>query len=224
MLASTEIIVTQIGAPLLSCRHAPRKKALVTNLVWLTHDELEPHEFEQVVAFASDHGYRLGEQLQWGKGSAFEAPLRIPLMISAPSIAHRSGAAITAPIEAVIGLLPTLTQLAGLDMRSLPSDIRGRSLVPLILDDELAVKGFGCAVRSDTNYAHSIAVHFNDGRTFRYTEPRFALDDIGMWYELYDVTGSVDGAHWGVEQVRSSKFEVGCLLMLMCLLASLLKL
>lgn len=80
--------------------------------------------------------------------------------------------------------------------------------MPLMLDDTLAVKGFGCAVRSDTNYAHSIAVRFEDGRAFRYTEPRLSLEDVGMWYELYDITGSVDGANWGVEQARTRRILV----------------
>jgi arylsulfatase A-like enzyme len=49
------------------------------------------HANKTVVALTSDHGYRLGEQLQWGKGSAVESTLRVPLLISAPALSHRRG-------------------------------------------------------------------------------------------------------------------------------------
>eukprot|EP00966_Prymnesium_polylepis_P118945 2749196-Prymnesium_polylepis.1 len=110
----------------------------------------------QVIAVASDHGYRLGEQLSWGKGRAVESALRIPLFIKAPSLSHRHGTVVSAPTEGLISLMPTLAELAGLHHSALPADIRGQSLLPQMLDDTLATLGSGCAVRSDTNEASSI--------------------------------------------------------------------
>lgn len=82
---------------------------------------------ETVVLFASDHGIHWGEHWTGTKFSAYEESIRIPLVLRYPSRIPlpRSMSQLVANID----LAPTLADLAG---ASVPADIDGVSLVPLI--------------------------------------------------------------------------------------------
>ncbi|MBO0851854.1 MAG: sulfatase-like hydrolase/transferase, partial [Pseudonocardia sp.] len=86
---------------------------------------------DTIVVFSSDNGYHMGEyRLTWGKMTAFDTDVRVPLVVAGPGIpAGARNAAVTQNID----LCPTFEELAGVNV---PADVRadmdGRSLVPLL--------------------------------------------------------------------------------------------
>jgi choline-sulfatase len=88
---------------------------------------LEATRQEAIVIFLSDHGEMLGERGLWFKMNFFEGASRVPLMISAPSLAP---GLIKAPVS-TIDLCPTLGALAGVDMSQIQPWTDGFNLLPL---------------------------------------------------------------------------------------------
>jgi choline-sulfatase len=88
-----------------------------------------------VVIVTSDHGEMLGERGAWYKMSCYEGSVRVPLIVSAPSLfpAGRVGQAVSA-----MDLMPTLTALArpGEDPDAVTGPVEGRSLLPLLTRTE----------------------------------------------------------------------------------------
>jgi iduronate 2-sulfatase len=82
-----------------------------------------------IVVLWGDHGYALGEEDRWCKGTNFDMDTRVPLVIRVPGLTA-PGVATEAMIE-YVDLYPTLAALAGLTP---PSDLDGRSLVPILND------------------------------------------------------------------------------------------
>ncbi|MBX3580321.1 MAG: choline-sulfatase [Rhizobiaceae bacterium] len=82
------------------------------------------HE-DTVVVFLSDHGDMLGERGMWFKMSFLEGSARVPLMISAPQM---PAGRIDMPVS-TLDVLPTLAQLAGLDLGEILPWTDGESLV-----------------------------------------------------------------------------------------------
>ena len=91
-------------------------------------DVLETTGQEAVIVFVSDHGDMLGERGLWFKMSFFEGSSRVPLMIAAPD---RAGRLVAAPVS-TMDLLPTLADLAGIDLSELAPWTDGESLLPLM--------------------------------------------------------------------------------------------
>ena len=138
-------------------------------------DESRP---EAIVVVTSDHGWQLGEHQMWTKHQVLEAALRVPFVLSAPSLAHRAGAVVHEPTEALLGLLPTLMELSGV---SVPGDVvlQGSSLVPLARG--ATVTGSACPVRSSSIRGVSIVARLDGGSTLvRYTEAREMAVMYGM--------------------------------------------
>ena len=82
---------------------------------------------DAVVVFVSDHGDMLGERGLWFKMNFFDGASRVPLMIAAPAL---EPGLVTVPVS-TIDLLPTLCNLAGVDMAEIAPWTDGTSLVPL---------------------------------------------------------------------------------------------
>ncbi len=80
-----------------------------------------------IVVFVSDHGDMLGERGLWFKMSFREGSCRVPLMIKAPGL---PAGRIDQPVS-TLDVLPTLAQLAGLDLSAVMPWTDGESLVPL---------------------------------------------------------------------------------------------
>ena len=86
-----------------------------------------------VVVLCGDHGYHLGEQGLWTKANNFELSTCVPLIIAAPSFQP----ATTDALVEMVDIYPTLAQLCKM---AAPSDLEGRSLVPLLQDPNQAWK------------------------------------------------------------------------------------
>ncbi|WGD32187.1 choline-sulfatase [Ancylobacter sp. WKF20] len=82
---------------------------------------------DTVVVFVSDHGDMLGERGLWFKMNFFEGSARVPLMIAAPDL---PAGRVDHPVS-TLDVLPTLAELAGLDLSSVLPWTDGESLVPL---------------------------------------------------------------------------------------------
>ena len=80
-----------------------------------------------IVLFSSDHGDILGERGLWFKMSFFEGAARVPMLLAAPGL---PGARIEAPVS-TLDVLPTLADLAGIDLAEIAPWTDGESLVPV---------------------------------------------------------------------------------------------
>ncbi len=82
-----------------------------------------------IVVFLGDHGFHLGDHGFWSKYSMLEQTRRAPLIVRVPG-APANGQACREIVE-FVDLVPTLGQLAGLD---LPKNLEGVSFAPLLVD------------------------------------------------------------------------------------------
>jgi choline-sulfatase len=82
-----------------------------------------------IVVFLSDHGDMLGERGMWFKMSFFEGSARVPLMIAAPGpeFGFPPGR-IDTPVS-TLDIVPTLAELAGIDLGEILPWVDGVSLV-----------------------------------------------------------------------------------------------
>jgi arylsulfatase A-like enzyme len=87
-----------------------------------------------VVIFAGDNGALLGEHGMMSKRSAYEASMRIPLIVRWPGLgAGARGRTVDAPVLNV-DVAPTILDLAGVEA---PEGLHGRSLRPLLLGERV---------------------------------------------------------------------------------------
>jgi iduronate 2-sulfatase len=82
-----------------------------------------------IVVLWGDHGFALGEEDRWCKGTNFELDTRVPLLIRIPNMAQ-PGVTTEALVEAV-DVYPTLAALAGLTP---PAELDGVSFIPVLED------------------------------------------------------------------------------------------
>jgi choline-sulfatase len=82
---------------------------------------------DTIVVFVSDHGDMLGERGMWFKMSFFEGSARVPLLVSAPCM---TAGLITQPVS-TLDVLPTIAELAGIDLERIMPWTDGESLVGL---------------------------------------------------------------------------------------------
>jgi choline-sulfatase len=83
---------------------------------------------DTLILFCSDHGDMLGERGLWFKMCFYEGSARVPLMIAGPGVEAGS---IPTPVSN-LDVLPTLADLAGIDMEAIMPWTDGQSLVPLM--------------------------------------------------------------------------------------------
>ncbi len=119
------------------------------------------------IIFSSDHGEMLGDFGLYAKFVAYEASLRVPLIVSGPGI--RPGLRSDALIE-LIDINPTICKLAGLPMQE---NIDALSFVPLLRGDATehrtetasVIENFRCIRTRE----HKLIMNYND---------RFELYDL----------------------------------------------
>jgi choline-sulfatase len=88
---------------------------------------LEDTRQEAEIIFLSDHGDMLGDRGLWFKMSFYEGSARVPMMIASPQM---TPGLTTTPVSS-IDVLPTLCDLAGVDMSEVMPWTDGQSIVPL---------------------------------------------------------------------------------------------
>ena len=84
-----------------------------------------------VIIFCSDHGDMLGERGLWFKMSFLDGSARTPLMIAVP---ETTPVTVREPVSN-LDIVPTLADLAGLDLSGIAPWVDGQSLLPLMAGD-----------------------------------------------------------------------------------------
>ncbi len=82
---------------------------------------------DTVILFCSDHGDMLGERGLWFKMNFFEGSARVPLMIAGGGLPAGSFIAPTSNLD----VLPTLCELASIDLSAIAPWSDGQSLIPV---------------------------------------------------------------------------------------------
>ena len=89
-------------------------------------------EANTYVIYTSDHGQTVNrstnQPLKLGKGALWEGGMRVPFIVSGPGI---EGGTISDARVVSLDLFPTFAELAGVT-ESMPADLEGGSLVPLL--------------------------------------------------------------------------------------------
>ncbi len=128
--------------------------------------DTSPYANNTIVVLWSDHGWHLGSKGHWHKSTLWEEATRVPLIIDAPGF---SPAVCDAPVS-LLSLFPTLLDLCG---QTIPAQLDGPSLVPLL-------------ATPDTKWTEPAVIEFRRGnaavRDTRYRFIRYANGGE----ELYD--------------------------------------
>jgi N-acetylglucosamine-6-sulfatase len=138
---------------------------------------------DTIVVFTSDHGYFYGEHgLSVERRLAYEEAIRIPLLIRYPRVI---GAKTVIDFTTLsIDLAPTLLQYAG---ASIPANMSGRSLVPVLLGQEVPLReSFLIEYFSDTVFPRIRKMGYQAVRTDRWKHIHYTDLPAGM-DELYDL-------------------------------------
>lgn len=85
------------------------------------------------IVFTSDHGYHLGDHQFWQKSNLHEQVLRVPLIVSAPGMSRGQSDAVVELVD----IFPTVCDLTG---QSIPTEVQGTSLLPLLNKTRQQVK------------------------------------------------------------------------------------
>ena len=125
-----------------------------------------------IVVLTSDHGYLLGEKFMWGKVMLFETCDRVPLVVRVPG-QTKSGSSSEGLVE-LVDLFPTLAELCDVTP---PSELQGRSLVPMLHDPASGGK----------DVAYTVVTRGKPlGKAIRTQRYRYTLWPTGE--ELYDLS------------------------------------
>jgi iduronate 2-sulfatase len=92
------------------------------------------HWDDTIIVLTSDHGYLLGEKFMWGKVMLFETCDRVPLVIRVPESVEQgstTSGSISQGLVELVDLYPTLADLCAV---TLPDELQGQSLVPMLKD------------------------------------------------------------------------------------------
>jgi choline-sulfatase len=84
---------------------------------------------DTVVVLLADHGDMLGERGLWYKMNFFEGSARVPLVVHSPT--RFAPKRVSAPVS-LVDILPTITDLAGVEEPAGPDTLAGRSLLGLL--------------------------------------------------------------------------------------------
>ncbi len=137
-----------------------------------------------VVIYMGDNGFQFGEHGLIDKRTAYEASIRIPLLVMCPAL-FRGGSKITQMV-ANIDIAPTILELAGVEP---PEHFDGRSFVPLLKGRPTPWRGaLLYEYYWERNYPHTPTTHAI--QTGRWKFIRYH----GIWDldELYDMQSDPD--------------------------------
>jgi choline-sulfatase len=108
---------------------------------------------DTIILFCSDHGDMLGERGLWFKMSFFEGSARVPLMIAGPGI---QPALVETPVSN-LDILPTLADLAGIDLGAIMPWTDGQSL-KLLMDGATRETPVLMEYAAEGSYAPMVAI------------------------------------------------------------------
>lgn len=131
-----------------------------------------------IVIYTSDQGFYLGEHGWFDKRFMYEESFRTPLIIRWPGVTD--GGRTSASLVQNIDMAETLLDMAGL---SIPSDMQGKSMVPVLRGKQKGNLHDGLYYHFYENQEHKVAKHFGI-RSDRYKLIYFY--ELGEW-ELYDL-------------------------------------
>ena len=141
-----------------------------------------------VIVLVSDHGYHLGAHGLWQKGDLFEGSVRVPMVLSVPNLPDATfvRGQSSESLAELVDLYPTLAELAGL---SIPKQVAGVSLVPVLRNPAVSVRESAYTmalsragwVRPEWRHPDVMGESVRT-RRYRYT----VWDDGQMGVELYD--------------------------------------
>ncbi|MGB0768936.1 MAG: sulfatase-like hydrolase/transferase, partial [Phycisphaeraceae bacterium] len=120
-----------------------------------------PHRDNTIVIMVSDHGFHLGEKLNWQKNTLWEEAthslltIRVPGMTKPGSVSER--------FVSLQDIYPTLAELCGL---APPEPIDGRSLTPLLKDPAAAWQSTAITAHEDRH----ITIRTETYRYIRYND------------------------------------------------------
>jgi iduronate 2-sulfatase len=149
-----------------------------------------------IVVLWGDHGFALGENQRWCKGTNFEADTRVPLIVRFPGMAA-PGVATEALVE-LVDLFPTLTELVG---GEIPAGLDGRSQLSLLHDPAAPGRNYTLSqfARPFTRADPEVMGYSLRSTAQRFTQWRAYATGAVLSEEFYDYTDdeSVDasGAH-----------------------------
>lgn len=130
------------------------------------------------IVFWADHGFMVGEHGQWEKRMLFEPSIRVPFIMAGAGIpAAPQGCKRTTEH---LDIYPTLAELC--DLKGVPGNLQGRSLVPLLQNSSVSWEH--PAISQVTRQAGSNTVMGYSLRTERYRYTTWADGEEGE--ELYD--------------------------------------
>jgi iduronate 2-sulfatase len=116
-----------------------------------------------IIVLWGDHGWHLGDHNLWCKHTNFEQATRSPLIISAPGIKSSK----TASPSEFVDVFPTLCDLAGV---SIPTNLDGKSLVPIMKNPKEKVKQFAVSqYPRTTNSVEKSRLGYADGNFMGYS-------------------------------------------------------
>ena len=153
---------------------------------------------EAKVIFVSDHGDMLGERGLWFKMSFYDGSARVPLMISAPEM---EPGLITTPVSS-LDILPTLCDLAGVNMDEVMPWTDGQSIVPLGQGGERSAP-VAMEYAAEGSYAPLVSLRYGKWKYNRCTlDPDQLFDMYADPHELANLANHPD--HQGtVTQLRA---------------------
>ncbi|MBN2308241.1 MAG: sulfatase-like hydrolase/transferase [Candidatus Hydrogenedentes bacterium] len=160
--------------------------AFVDTCVGLVYRELEALGLAEdtIVVYTSDHGEMDGDHGLFQKFCMFEPSVRVPLIVSRPGTLPE--AAVAEALTELIGLYPTLAELAGceppgattlVEVPGAPASIDASSFAPVVRDPALEGPP---AVFSEHNLRGAIAEYMVRTKRYKY------VHNQGATHELYD--------------------------------------
>lgn len=162
-----------------------------------------------LIVYMGDNGFQFGEHGLIDKRTAYEASIRVPLMMRFPQLLPR-GKRIE-EVVANIDIAPTLLDVAGVKP---PANIDGRSFWPLARGDDVPWREYLLyEYYWEPNYPHTPTMHALRGKRYKYIRYH-GLWDINELYDLqadpHETRNLIDRAEHQdlVRQLNRRLFEV----------------
>ena len=146
-----------------------------------------------IIAFTSDQGFQLGEHGLWKKRVFYDGNVRVPLIFRYPGKLPQ-GVTIDEPVE-MTDFLPTLMEISGF---TVPADIRGASLLPLISGE---VKEWREACFSEIDHSQSMYDELRQGTGRR------VMVRTGDWKLVFFMDSRVEDSDGALYNLAADPYE-----------------